>query len=87
MSWSTMSSLLATPSSGSDSTSGAAVVEVIHENGKPETLRIPRGKNAAVANPVANAALRGDAGYVKLRTFNARAVPELKVCFLLCPLA
>lgn len=90
ISWSTLASYV-TPAgskSGSEASSvPPALVEVVHENGELETLRISRGKNAAVANPVGSVSLRGDTGYVKLRTFNARAVPELKVrlCSVHCP--
>lgn len=56
-----------------------AEVRVVHAEGAEEVLSVPRGRNAAVANPVAGVALRGGSGYVRLRTFNARAVPELQV--------
>lgn len=83
VSWSTLSIYLTTTSSTSvDSSPTAAVVQVVHEDGTPETLRVLRGKGAAVANPIANVSLRGDSGFVKLRTFNARAAPELRVRLL-----
>eukprot|EP00892_Ulva_mutabilis_P000861 jgi/Ulvmu1/10776/UM069_0010.1 len=63
---------------GGDEGAEGARVRVVHEDGTTEEVAVARGRAAQAANPVTARMGRGSRGIVQLRTFNNRAVPEIK---------
>lgn len=69
----------AAPRDAAQPAEDVATVRVVHDDGAAEDVLVARGRAAPARNPVSAKMARGGRGFVQLRTFNNRAVPEIRV--------
>ena len=65
-------------SSGIETDTGSTSLTIRHLDGSQEEINITRAKTAPLLSPVISKLQNGDVGYIKLSSFNARAVRDVE---------